>query len=514
MNSSIIQTGFKNIKMLPKAFQKLKNQFIGLRDNAIENQTPIKEKVNQKFKKVVGAKEYLDFSNPKAGMTIQEMNRLELLYKGLVKSALAIPTVPFLMEYVGTGLIKINAFLWHHLGENAKEFLHNCNVKLNECLGNKYTFDESTGKWLNDSYSAVNLTGRISDKLNAIVSGAVTTAGLTLGGIGVVKGFKAIKNKVCSFFKDRNKNLDNTNENLDNNNGNPDNNDWIVYDNVNDISKIQKEDENTVNYKLLNSTPQLNMPRPALEKDNLENSGWVVYDNVNDIPPIKKEDEYIDNFEQPQFEMPTVDDFKKQYQQPIDLGINTPKEEDISFDLETEPKEQVVSEQPEQNIENPMLNQIEQNIEQPILDQTGQNMESPMLEEPKQNIILEKPLYIHNPKPIFSDQEKEQLNTNLNDELKYKLEDNYNYLNEKAMNSYIKPEEKAQMQAIQNDFNRLDNVNQNALTSDAVKYSIYAELETLDSKEYKTPSDIERMKNLNNMLKNLGQKNQEGGRIL
>ena len=79
---------------------------------------------------------------------------------------------------------------------------------------------------------------------------------------------------------------------------------------------------------------------------------------------------------------------------------------------------------------------------------------------------------------------------------------------------YIKPEEKTQMQAMQNDFNRLDNVNQNALTSDAAKYSIYAELETLDSKEYKTPSDIERMKNLNNMLKNLGQKNQEGGRIL
>ncbi len=474
MNSSIIQTGFKNIKMLPKAFQKLRNQLIGLNDNAIENQTPIKEKVNQKFKKVVGAKEYLDFSNPKAGMTIQEMNRLELLYKGLVKTALAIPTVPFLMEYVGTGLIKINAFLWHHLGDNAKEFLHNCNVKLNECLGNKYTFNEGTGKWLNNSYSAVNLTERISDKLNAIVSGAVTTAGLTLGGIGVVKGFKAIKNKVCSFFKDRNKNLDNTN----------------------DIPKIQKEDENTVNYKPLNSTPQLNMPRPALEKDNLENSGWVVNDNVNDIPKIQKEDENINNFEQPQFEMPTVDDFKNQYQQPIELGTNTPKEEDISFDLETEPREQP-----------------EQNIEQPILDQTGQNMESPMLEEPKQNTILEKPLYIHNPKPILSNQEKEQLNTN-HDELKYKLEDNYNYLNEKAMNSYIKPEEKTQMQAMQNDFNRLDNVNQNALTSDAAKYSIYAELETLDSKEYKTPSDIERMKNLNNMLKNLGQKNQEGGRIL
>ncbi len=427
MNSSIIQTGFKNIKMLPKAFQKLRNQLIGLNDNAIENQTPIKEKVNQKFKKVVGAKEYLDFSNPKAGMTIQEMNRLELLYKGLVKTALAIPTVPFLMEYVGTGLIKINAFLWHHLGDNAKEFLHNCNVKLNECLGNKYTFNEGTGKWLNNSYSAVNLTERISDKLNAIVSGAVTTAGLTLGGIGVVKGFKAIKNKVCSFFKDRNKNLDNT----------------------------------------------------------------------NDIPKIQKEDENINNFEQPQFEMPAVDDFKNQYQQPIELGTNTPKEEDISFDLETEPREQP-----------------EQNIEQPILEQTGQNMESPILEEPKQNTILEKPLYIHNPKPILSNQEKEQLNTNLNDELKYKLEDNYNYLNEKAMNSYIKPEEKTQMQAIQNDFNRLDNVNQNALTSDAAKYSIYAELETLDSKEYKTPSDIERMKNLNNMLKNLGQKNQEGGRIL
>lgn len=422
MNNSIIQTGVKNIKMLPQAFKKLKSQLIGLKDNAIENQTPINEKVSQKFKKVVGAKGYLDFSSPKAGMDIQEMNRLELLYKGLVKSALAISAVPFLMEYVGTGLIKINSFLWHHLGDNAKEFLHNSNIALNEKLGNKYTFNENSGKWINNSFGAVNLTEKISDKLNAIASGAVTTAGLTLGGIGVVKGFKAIKNKISNFFKEKNQTL--------NNNG---------YDNVQNFQY-----------------PQLSMPRPDLKKDGLENGGWT----INDTPDVQKADEHIDNFEQPQNEA-------------IELGMNNP-EEDINFDLETEPKEQS-----QQNIENP---------------------------------ILEQPLYIHKAKPMFSNQEKEQLNIDMNDELKYKLEDNYNYLNEKAMNSYITPEEKTEIQRIENDFNRLDNVSQNAMTSDAAKYSIYAELETLDNKEFKTPYDIERMEYLDNLLTTLGQDNQKGGR--
>lgn len=149
------------------------------------------------------------------GMDLNEMQRTNLLGKGLATTLLSVPLIPVVTNFVGLGLMKLNSNLWQKCGfsPNTQDFLHQLNLKINSFLGNKFSFDSGTGYWLDTS-------GNIINNINGVLNKAHEALGLAASagaGVGILKGLKKIGKKACSTFKNKDKENVSFNNNYQNN---------------------------------------------------------------------------------------------------------------------------------------------------------------------------------------------------------------------------------------------------------------------------------------------------------
>lgn len=131
-----------------------------------------------------------------AGTSLDELQKMDLKYKGLVGTFLSIPLIGPATSLIGTSLMKINAELWGKAPEFMQNWLHSANVSINNFIGSPYKFLEN-GEWINKSGIPINNIDSLGDVLKMAASGVVTS----VSGYGFVKGIKSIKDKMCSFFK-------------------------------------------------------------------------------------------------------------------------------------------------------------------------------------------------------------------------------------------------------------------------------------------------------------------------
>ena len=130
------------------------------------------------------------------GNTLDELQKMDIRYKGLLKTFLAIPLIGPASFMIGNSLMKVNAELWNHVPENVQTWLHEANEKINSFLNKPYTFDAS-GVWSDAKGNVINKISNIKDVIQVGASAAI--AGTAL--YGFVRGLGAIKDKLCSFFK-------------------------------------------------------------------------------------------------------------------------------------------------------------------------------------------------------------------------------------------------------------------------------------------------------------------------
>ena len=135
-----------------------------------------------------------------AGTSLDELQKMDLKYKGLVGTFLSIPLIGPATALIGTSLMKINAELWQKSPEFMQNWLHSANVSINNFIGSPYKFLES-GEWINSAGTSINNIDSLGDVLKVAASGVITG----VSGWGFVKGIKEIKDNICSYFKNRGK---------------------------------------------------------------------------------------------------------------------------------------------------------------------------------------------------------------------------------------------------------------------------------------------------------------------
>ena len=174
-------------------------------DNLNENDFEPSNKKNNDIKEVKGTTTFPWYAYNKDGSlkfngtSLNDIQKMGLVTKGLAKMALAFPILNLATTYVAVGLMKANSFFWNHSDSvGAKNFFHSISQSLNNFLGQPFEFDKATGKWFSTNNDFINQTKGFFNKLHMIASNAAVGA---LSGFGIVKGFKAIKNKTSNFFK-------------------------------------------------------------------------------------------------------------------------------------------------------------------------------------------------------------------------------------------------------------------------------------------------------------------------
>ncbi|MEG2311597.1 MAG: hypothetical protein RSB72_02740 [Bacilli bacterium] len=206
----------------------------------------------KKSKKVISSMKYPGWAFDKNGLlkfkgtSLAELNKMDLYAKGLAGVLLTVPLIGPAIKFVSLALMKTCSSLWQGRSLGVQNFLHGINENINNFLGKPFNFNNTSGKWFNGGNYFVNETAGFMNKLHMTVGDASIGASIGAGTYGAVKGFKAIKKKVASFFKDKkDKTVSNVvnNATIKNSNEKP----WNINNDVRNNEMINQSNENQRN---------------------------------------------------------------------------------------------------------------------------------------------------------------------------------------------------------------------------------------------------------------------------
>ncbi len=385
------------------------------------------------------------------GTSLNDIQKMGLVTKGLAKMALAFPILNLATTYVAVGLMKANSFFWNHSDSvGAKNFFHSISQSLNNFLGQPFEFDKATGKWFSTNNDFINQTKGFFNKLHMIASNAAVGA---LSGFGIVKGFKAIKNKMSNFFKGKKEVTEEKTSNTSNKEK-----PW-------DVQNTPNEPQENIDVV----EPDVIQLGPSSDAELVEPENEV--NEIQDVEPIE-----------PQNKINEIQDV-------IQLGPPTLEAGNVNEEGPESEKVEVDNQAPEitfepTNIQDPILiypESVKSNIK--IADQEKQKIMKDEVEKSINDSLTE----------------IEKIDYQKMDQDLYAMENRINEIDKK---NYKTDREREEMDNLMNEFNQADHSREQKVNDDKLRF-IYNELETLGKKETKTSQDKERMIQLEQALNNI-----------